>query len=221
MKKAVYTVVIDDYDVVKPPLYKNRFWTYIVLKYNHNISDFNGWDEVIDISDYDNLGSRILSRKPKILPHIYLPEYNYTIYHDANIQINYNPDKLLGYFKKFDITLNIHPKRDCVYEECKRCINVNKDKIENINKIEKFLIDNQFPKNKGLTGNGILLRWNNKKVERLMEYWWQFIVNYSYRDQLSFIYAKEQYPDLKIKIIKSFLDKKHKYFIKHNHYSNK
>ena len=200
MKKVIYTVIVGDYDIIKPPLVKNSNWKYIVLKNNHSISDLNGWDEVIDFNDDKIIDPRILSRKPKILPHYYLSNFNYSIYHDANIQINYNPDVLFNLYKKFDMALGAHPGRNCVYKECLRCKEIGKDSIENIVRMENFLRMNNFPRKNGLTSNGVLFRWNNNKVNELMEYWWQFIENFTYRDQLSLGYAISQYPNIKIKI---------------------
>lgn len=45
------------------------------------------------------------SRLPKILSHRYLPDYDFTIYHDATLQIAVPPEELVGKMKQGDLAL--------------------------------------------------------------------------------------------------------------------
>ena len=54
----------------------------------------------------------------------------------------------------------------------------------------KRYVKEGFPRFFGLTENGILVReHNNEDCIRIMDTWWDEVLNYSRRDQLSFMYA--------------------------------
>lgn len=53
----------------------------------------------------------------------------------------------------------------------------------------KLYIEEGFPEHYGLTENSIIYRnHNSDKIISIMDEWWQFIENYSKRDQLSLFY---------------------------------
>lgn len=196
-------MITGNYDTIRPPIEKHPHWDFVLLKHKYNSVHIDGWDRVIDIEDQDNMGMKYLSRKPKILPHRYL-DYDYTIYHDANMQLLIDPEELYKKYGQYDVTVGKHPKTNCVYKEVRKVIRLKKDSSQNVNMLKDFLRRSGYPANNGMTSNGFLLRRNNDKVKRMMEEWWQMITKFSYRDQLSFMYVKENRPEINIKITEPF-----------------
>ncbi len=126
----------------------------------------------------------------KIMPHKIFPQYNLSIWVDANINI-LTP-------KIFTITENIdkgmlfpkHFSRTCIYEECQRVLRSKKDDYDILFKVMEFLIEHNMPHNYGMNEANILIRRHHeKKVKKIMEEWWYMVKNYSKRDQLSLSYV--------------------------------
>ena len=173
----IYTVIIDGYDKVLEPEYKNDC-RYILFTNTDIKSDF--W-EVIKVK-----GSGVkLSRDIKINFHKYLPEHDKSLYIDANI--NQLEDADFDYDS--DMIAMKHPARDCIYDEMNQCYYRNKDTYINMTpQVTKYMYEG-YPSNNGLLAAGVMFRKNNQKVIALMELWWSEVEKGSHRDQLSFNYC--------------------------------
>lgn len=187
-KKVVYTAITGDYDELLTPKYVNDDWDYICFTDNDNIkSDF--WE--IRIMEHLDLDKGKKARKYKVLPHIYLPKYNYSLWIDGNYRIVDDINKYIKrYVKKNPMLCLVHEYRDCIYEEAKKCIEMNLESEKVINsQINGYRVEG-YPKNNGLVASGILYRkHNDPKVIALMNAWWAEINLKSRRDQLSFNYV--------------------------------
>lgn len=97
------------------------------------------------------------SRIAKMLPHIYFPEAEYSLYLDANIIIKVPMQKLIDeWLNDTDIAMFSHSTRDCLFEEAIECIRLeldNKDVIEN--HVSRYA---DFPIHRGLWQGGVILR---------------------------------------------------------------
>ena len=77
-----------------------------------------------------------------------------------------------------------------MYEEAQACLKLEKDDPELINKQIKRYMENNYPKHSGLIASGVLFRnHNNPQVIQVMNDWYNEIIKYSKRDQLSFNYV--------------------------------
>jgi hypothetical protein len=125
-----------------------------------------------------------INRWHKIHPHVLFPGYDESIYIDANIDVR--TDILFDLILADDtIRIPIH-NISCIYEEAINIIKSGKDRKECVEKMLDFLKKESFPKDYGLTENCIIYRkHNNKKVIAMMNMWWELIVKFSRRDQLS------------------------------------
>ena len=135
-----------------------------------------------------------LSRFPKMHPHVLLPEYEYSIYIDARVDI-ISPDFYEIIKEKINNGIILsgvrHPDRDCVYEEFFAVYHLRKESNIRLLKEEyKFLKKNNFPEHIGLFEAGLILRkHNDESIISQNETWWQLVNTYSKRDQLCYTYS--------------------------------
>lgn len=188
-KGVIYTVLTGNYESLKEPLYKNPEFDYICFTDMPSLQSKTWTIRVLE--NAENLNSIRLSRKPKILCHQFLNTYDYSIYVDAKFRIT---GDLKAYLERYSMGQPMlcfpHYLRDCIYEEAKVCISLNKDNKKNILKQIKRYREEGFPSHYGLIDAGCMVRsHNNVLLKRTMENWWDEFVNGSQRDQLSFPYA--------------------------------
>ena len=187
-KMCVYTCITGNYDNIIELTNKESQFDYICFTNNKNLKS-KTWNIKYIEEDLDNL---TLARKVKILGYKYLNEYELLIWIDGSISMLKPVSEFLRDccdLKKYDMVGFKHKFRDCIYDEINECVRMNKESIENAKKIEKFLLNNKYPKHNGLIESGILVRKNNDSVNHLMDLWFDMINDYSKRDQLSFNYC--------------------------------
>jgi len=189
-KKVVYTSLVGKYDSLKNPGYIMENWDYICFSNDLKKEKNSIWRiEPIPYKHWDNL---ILSRYVKIVPHRVLNEYDYSLWIDANIEIQDDfvfkrLNELIE--QQFILSLIPHPHRDCIYKEAQICIENGLDRKKIIEKQVAFLKDEKYPENNGLFENGLIFRrHNDPKISSLGEEWWNLYLKYSKRDQLSLSY---------------------------------
>jgi len=186
-KKVIYTALFGDYDNLQEPAERFKGWDFICFTDNKDLNS-NIW-KIIRVCP--ELPPQLENRKYKILPHIYLKNYDISLYIDSNIKIKRNPIDLVNkYLANSLIAMPKHFKNNCIYKEAKDIIKNGKERKDIVLKQIKFYKDQGFPENFGLAENGIILRKHNAKpVIKLMECWWEQINKFAKRDQLSFMYC--------------------------------
>lgn len=137
----------------------------------------------------------------KILPHTFFPEYEYSIWVDANVLVRGDVVQLIErYLTKANIAFFDHDnlKADrcsSVYVEGEFLImraekGKAKDDPELIRAQMNQYKKDGFPDTNGLiVGTEIVRRHTAPDVKKTMEDWWKEIETYSRRDQLSFNYV--------------------------------
>lgn len=186
---VIYTVVLNGHDNLRAPVYVERGARYICF------SDDPMWEAPApwEIRPCPTLGATANpkrdSRIPKILPHLWLPPHDLSVYHDASLVLAVPvKDFAVG-----DWVMFRHIARDCAYVEGRFCQNYE----ENGKRIpigEPDLIDDQleryradgFPERFGLWCGGAIARANTQQNALLNEAWWREFMAGSSRDQLSF-----------------------------------
>ena len=206
-KKVIYTSIFgSEYHLHDPEVKQKSNWNYICFTDNPNYkSDF--WCVVLVPKMYD--GARD-SKKPKILPHRYLQDYDISVWIDGDVKITGNIDELVDkYLNDKDYAVFNHEfcglsttgnlnVRKCIYDEAKfiKWLGDNhpkkhyKDDLNVINnQVERYRKEG-YPVNNGQARNTILIRrHNNKHIIKTMEDWWTEVKYGSKRDQLSFPYV--------------------------------
>lgn len=185
---AVYTAIFGNYDNLIEPKEKFSGCDFICFTDQEDLKS-NVW-KIVVVKEKD-LSPLLLNRKYKIMTHIYLPEYQRSLYVDGNIYIKKNPLELAEkYLSISNIAIPRHFKRNCVYEEVKEIIKYRKADVNAVISQINYYKSEGFPKNYGLTENNIIFRNHNKDdVIRLMSLWWEQIVKFPTRDQISFMYC--------------------------------
>ncbi len=133
------------------------------------------------------------ARMIKILPHRFLPEYDYAIWIDGNIKISadrhYINNLLKNCLGESGIALYRHPDRTCIYKEAEACIDLNKDDPQLIKEQMDTYRSGGYPINNGLVMSCVVIRDNKSpEIMKLSKDWWNELKNFSRRDQLAFNY---------------------------------
>jgi len=191
---VVYTCITDDYDSldeIKTYYYVDKNWDYVCFCDNSEYIEKGqvGIWKIFPLQ-YKNSDNVRNNRWHKLHPHLLFKEYSESIYIDSNINIL--TDKLFSKIKSKnkDILLPEHFERNCVYDEYERVLKRRLDNKSIVNKEKNLLLKSGMPRNYGLTENNIIYRKHNKQdIIKLMEDWWEMIIKYSKRDQLSLMYV--------------------------------
>jgi len=187
---VIYTCITNGYDEIKEiacPGFINPEWDYVC--FTDNLDDIAAghigiWE--IKPLAFDQLDSTRNNRWHKTHPHVLFPEYNESIYIDANIDI-LSP-YLFNVIRNIDMPFILprHPTRNCIYKEFDFVLSEFLDNPRKILQERKLISMSGMPKDYGLTENNILYRRHNEpSVIAIMREWWNMIEKYSRRDQLS------------------------------------
>jgi hypothetical protein len=187
-KIAVYTAIFDDYDLLHEPIVNPPNYDFYCFTDKNKINS-DKWNMIeIPIKNSPHLSNR----KVKILPHLYLHNYDKSVYIDGNIRPLSKIDNLVdNSLEKYDIAVPKHKNRNCIYKEAKFINNTGKvNNPKALNKqIEKYKKEG-YPEENGLTENNIIIRRHNKsKVIKLMNKWWSEVKSKCKRDQISLSYV--------------------------------
>ena len=186
-KIAIYTCIIGKYDHLQEPLFKSDNVDYIIVTDGHLPS--TGTWKGIDIRTIDGippLDATRITRYIKLHPHLFLNDYDYSMYIDANIQTVGDMRYLIHLLNQYGFISNLHRHRDCLYEEIEACIRLKKDDPQIMRKQIDSYRSAAMPENYGLIEANLLVRdHHNPACIEIMEKWWQEIAKHSCRDQLS------------------------------------
>ena len=172
MKKAIFTVLIGDYDhLVQAP--KQNGWDCILVT-DQEFEDSKGW-EVFHVSGY--LDEKLHSRYYKIMSHHVLDQYDLVCYIDANYTIVGKLPERPMRFK--------HLKRSTVDEELDRLSGTTKETPFNLECVSRYAKLMDFKDDKGLFQNGFFIRKHDEETNKLHDVWWSIVSRFSHRDQLS------------------------------------
>ncbi len=204
---AIYTVITGDYDSVKQPQVVMPGAGYFLFTNNAEIVDLCDtqnlcgyrWRGTDDCRFSGNIGvwkvfllqetnNILISRKVKMLPHVYLPNgFDTSVYVDANMVITGDFTELV---KSLDVSTTMaafmHSYCNSVREEIDDLIKRGKIKPDEAEKQWQRYVEWGFKDDMGITENGCLIRKHNDvKLKELMELWWQEFKGGCPRDQVS------------------------------------
>ncbi|PCI42138.1 MAG: hypothetical protein COB46_01090 [Rhodospirillaceae bacterium] len=192
MKRVIYTVIVGGYDrLIEPPTYPG--WDYVCFTDGKHGSaraklGLSKWK--IQSYDDEGLDEFRISRLPKILPHRYLKDYDYSVYIDGNAKLLADPAEQLATMDWPDFAVSEHPFRNFVLDEIEECIQQDKAPRELLQAQREAYIKDGIPADLKLWENNFLLRRHNAPaVVELMEAWWEQMNTHSHRDQLSLPYV--------------------------------
>ena len=198
MKYLVYTCVTNNYDKVRKVIAKQDPNIDFVcftdkIGVTMDLRADTGWIFMPIPNDLKGIDCKRQARMIKIGINKYLKGYAGYLWIDAPIIIIGN----IGEFIKehpFDdnhgIYVSKHYMRDCVYQEFAQVLRLNKDRSACVyNQYERYR-DMGYPKHNGMAETSILYRnLADLKVQTHAVTWAEQVMNWSYRDQLSFNWA--------------------------------
>lgn len=200
-KGVVYTALFGDYEDLLDPKIINENLDYICFTDNPNlksnvwniklipeyVGDFNKFNNKISFEELDFTRK---ARTIKTLPHVFLKDYDFSIWIDAGFLIVGDIINFINRYTKKDFLGVSHSIRHCLYDEAYEVLRLKMDDEELIKKQIKKYENNNYPRNNGLIESGILFRRHgNHEIIKVMEDWFYEIINYSKRDQISFNYV--------------------------------
>ena len=194
---VIYTVITGEYEKVLQPKVVDKRFDYILFTDNKSSKKEGVWT-VRNITIENNLDKIRLSRFPKTHPVSLLSDYYASLYIDANIQIQ---DEWI-YLRIVELVEKgieyagvklILTGRDCIYDHAFDMCVVNAEHDYTAIKQCHELYLRGFPPHFGLNENNLIFRVHNDSIRKLGEEWWYWIMNYSCRDQFSFMYCLWKY----------------------------
>lgn len=191
---VIYTVITGDYDTIKQPQVCVPGADFVLFTNNRELLGKGGaWQvRMLDLADDAVMENVLLSRRVKMLPHKYLPEYNVSVYIDADMVLTGDVRELVGGSGSVISTKSLAVYRNsqftCVRDEVDALVASGRVNAEVARKQWQRYVEWGFKDDMGHTENGLIVRRHNKnEVVELMELWWQEFQNGCRRDQVSFM----------------------------------
>lgn len=189
---TIYTVIFGNYEELKEPRIITPGWKYICFTdqpFTSNVWQINSVDTWED--------KRMHSREYKINFYKYIEDEE-SIYIDGAFQINCNlTDWWNGHFC-YPMTFVQHPRRNCVFAEIDRCIELKRCDVAKL-QAQRKAYEGKVKPNSGVIQSGLMMRRRTDGVIWLMGKWWEELQKYSTRDQVSMAFVAR---DLEINTIK-------------------
>lgn len=201
-KTVIYSAIFGTRDTILDPEIIDPNFDYVMFTDNEQFTS-NVWNVRIVSPTYSKDPTRS-ARIYKILPHKFLSEYDTSVWIDGNHIITGSIKELLDkYLSDNNLAVYDHSKmesfgRNCIYDEARFYMNRKQIRV-NIRTRERRKLQKQikryrsegYPENNGLIVSSVVLRKHNEPdVIDFCEKWWNEVIGWSKRDQLSFNYVQ-------------------------------
>jgi hypothetical protein len=152
----------------------------------------------------------IAAKVYKILSHLFI-DTDISIWVDGNIKLLIPKEELVAqWLGDADIAVWKHFDRDCIYEEAQAAKGLGGDYTKMIDEQIEEYKNKGFPRHAGLAECNVIIRRHNDKVKAFNEDWWDEILKWSCRDQISFPVVLARH-DLKVNFVEGNV-RKHDWF---------
>jgi hypothetical protein len=183
-RKVIYTCLTGGYDRLEQPAVVDPSWDYICF------TDTEGRDGVWQLRriPFESPDPVARSRYPKLLAHKVLPEYEYSVYMDANLCITgaefyHLVDRCITDEEVFAQVE--HPERDCLFDELRYCYLKDRIDTRTAFRLHRQWTEAKLPRHAGLYENNLIFRRHNiTEARALDEAWWKAFASGIPRDQL-------------------------------------
>jgi glycosyltransferase involved in cell wall biosynthesis len=186
---AIYTAVAGGYDNLKEPIASQDNFDFYAFSDTLQPAA-KPWQSIPFDTHHDDPVRT--AKKPKIMPHLYFPDYEWSLWIDANMFMLKDLSTYINLIieNRSKVALFEHPERNLVSEEVDELCDLERDDpVLMRQQFDRYLADgwdNQLPL---YECNFIVRRHNDPDVSRAMTMWWNEISNNSRRDQISFPYS--------------------------------
>jgi asparagine synthase (glutamine-hydrolysing) len=197
-KLVVYTAVIGAKERLGNPLAGMAPTTtdldvdFVCFTDNHDLTS-EVWRFVY--IDSGHLPPEKLSRRPKAMPDKYLPDCNYSLYIDNTVAFKRLPvSQDLETSRPYLFRTFRHATRNSLWEEADAVATIGYDEVGTIcRQLDFYASLRPLESIAPLTTCTVILRsHNHPKIVEFGEIWWEEILNFSKRDQLSFDFSAIQ-----------------------------
>jgi|SRR5437667_1772993 len=131
------------------------------------------------------------TKKVKALAHLFLAQYDWSLYIDNTVRLKASPQRLFDEFlapAKSPLVCFRHHERDCVYDEADVILMLNYDTADRVNNQMSLYRYLGYPARNGLAKTTMLLRrHHDPELQRAMSIWADQTLAHSKRDQLSML----------------------------------
>jgi len=192
IRAVIYTAISNGKDnLLSQP---SQTFDHSLVAFTPNPQNKHSWE--IRPLPYKHSKSVLEAKYAKILPHKLFPDYDVSIWIDGNCQILSELSPILEDLEKLKIFFHCDG-RDCLYKEANVVKQIRYDNPQIVDKQMAYYRQDGYPENNGLISGGVIIRrHHDPEVIELMEAWWQQVIQFSVRDQLSFNYVawKQNFP---------------------------
>lgn len=142
--------------------------------------------EVYSFSEDLKYSGRRNAKIFKIMPELFVPNYDFYFWVDVSHDVVSNPYKICEtYMQTGQFGTFKHTQRTCIYKESEILKQLNYDHVENIDKQIAYYKSIGYPENNGLCELSTFIKKNTSETRNMSIKWWDHICRYSSRDQLS------------------------------------
>lgn len=189
MKIVIYTALFGNHDELAEPRKKIIDADLVCITNNANLTSQNF--EIMPITT--KLSNGHAARFCKMSPHLLFPNYDYSIWIDARLELKFESAKKIVERYLDDgnsFAIFKHSSRTNINQELLECSIRSKDDIATMYRQVKYYEEEGLPKDHSLAETGMIIRdHHDVNVNKFCESWFKEIYKYSIRDQLSFPYA--------------------------------
>lgn len=195
MNTAVITYLMGEDDELLEPHYINETWDLVCFTNRKDVKS-DTWN-VVFVEDKENeMNNKRFANFFKFNPFqslysAFQLNYDICITIDANVRIVNDLDKIVSFYcpTLFDMTLAVHPLRNCVLAESNAIVGEEKDTKEAVSQNIKLFQEKGYPTNNGLYQTTIMIWKNTLATQVLSAEFWKLYCNMSERDQILLPYV--------------------------------
>lgn len=191
---CVYTIMVGGYEQLNTFAIPNSAGVRQICLTDDPVLTSDVW-EIRQVKPWFPMDPIRSQRAMKVLPHVFLPEFDRSLYIDNTIQLTADITDIFAAFDGSDgIALPSHSFRESVLDEFLEVARLGFDDSNRIfEQLNHYLLEDEAHLAGRPYWTAILLRdHRNPAILNLMHIWWAHIARYSRRDQLSFNYALRQ-----------------------------
>lgn len=186
-KQVVYTCLFGRYEALnEQPISAMSNWDFVCFTDRSDVKS-ETWQVLTIITQ--GLDASRESRRPKLLPHRFLADYDLSLYIDNSVILRQLPEEIVDNYGigDADFCCFKHPWRDCTYDEAEEIIAGQIDDEARVREQMDFYEACGLPRRAGLVAGTFLLRkHNDAQVIAHGEDWYAHVLRFSKRDQLAF-----------------------------------
>lgn len=205
-KITVYTCITGGYDpLVQPFLSADGFEFICFVPKGTGRQGRDGAWEIREI-EWESGDNVLMARHQKLNPHEVLPaDSEWSLWIDANVRIT---DSSI-----YEICRNLqssdvkyagikHPFNDCPYEEAVKCLRDRREKYGHLKTVVRMLRSHGVPEHSGLMETNLIFRKHrDPDVVEFDTRWWNYLLGYSSRDQLTHTLALLETPSMRCELL--------------------